>query len=53
MVNNAGIMDNFVPVANVTDDLWEKVMAVNVTGVMMAIRKAMPIFAQNKKGGYC
>jgi NAD(P)-dependent dehydrogenase (short-subunit alcohol dehydrogenase family) len=50
LVNNAGIMDNFFPVADVTDELWDRVMAVNVTGAMRAIRKAMPIFAQNKKG---
>lgn len=50
LVNNAGIMDNFVPVADLTDELWDKVMAVNVTGPMRAIRKAMPIFTQNKKG---
>ncbi|MFA5828661.1 MAG: SDR family oxidoreductase [Candidatus Shapirobacteria bacterium] len=50
LVNNAGIMDNFVPIADVTDELWEKVLGVNLTGPMRTIRKAMPIFSQNKKG---
>jgi len=50
LVNNAGIMDNFVPVAALTDELWEKVISVNVTGPMRAIRKAMPIFLEKKKG---
>ena len=48
LVNNAGIMDNFVPACDVTDDLWEKVFAVNSTGPMRATRRALPIFI--KKG---
>lgn len=50
MVNNAGIMDNFIPVAEVTDEVWDKVMAVNTTGPMRIIRKVMPIFMEKKKG---
>lgn len=50
VVNNAGIMDNFVPIADVTDALWDKVMAVNTTGPMRMIRKVMPIFLEKKKG---
>ncbi len=50
LVNNAGIMDNFVPAAAITDELWEKVFAVNITGPMRAIRKALPIFMEKKSG---
>jgi len=50
LVNNAGIMDNFVPAGEVTDELWEKVFAVNVTGPMRAIRKALPIFIKKGSG---
>lgn len=50
VVNNAGIMDNFIPVAEVTDDIWDKVIAVNTTGPMKTIRKVMPIFLEKKKG---
>lgn len=50
LVNNAGIMDNFVPAGDVTDELWDRVFGVNVTGPMRAIRKALPIFIQKKKG---
>jgi len=50
LVNNAGIMDNFVPAGAVTDELWEKIFAVNSTGPMRAIRKALPIFTTKKKG---
>lgn len=50
LVNNAGIMDNMVPAADLTDDLWDKVMAINVTGQMRAIRKALPIFLEKGQG---
>lgn len=50
LVNNAGIMDNFAPVGDVTDQLWEKVFAVNVTGTMRTMRQAMPIFLDKEAG---
>jgi NAD(P)-dependent dehydrogenase (short-subunit alcohol dehydrogenase family) len=50
LVNNAGIMDNFMPAGAVTDELWEKVFAVNATGPMRAIRKALPIFIAKGSG---
>ena len=50
LVNNAGIMDNFVPAGEVTDELWEKIFAVNTTGPMRAIRKALSIFTEKKSG---
>jgi len=50
LVNNAGIMDNFLPAAEVTDAAWEMVFAINVTGAMRAIRKALPIFLEKRSG---
>ncbi len=50
LVNNAGIMDNFVPAAALTDELWEKVFAVNATGPMRGTRKALAIFIEKKSG---
>ena len=50
LVNNAGIMDNFFPAAEVTDELWERVFAINTTGPMRAIRKALPIFIKKGSG---
>ncbi|WP_029421987.1 SDR family oxidoreductase [Alicyclobacillus macrosporangiidus] len=49
LVNNAGIMDKMTAAADVTDELWERVFAVNVTGPMRAIRRALPIMM--KQGG--
>jgi NAD(P)-dependent dehydrogenase (short-subunit alcohol dehydrogenase family) len=50
LVNNAGIMDNFTPAGELTDELWEKVFAVNSTGPMRTIRKALPIFTAKGSG---
>ncbi|MFD0714798.1 SDR family oxidoreductase [Paenibacillus sp. GCM10027626] len=50
LVNNAGIMDNMTPLHEVTDALWERVLAVNTTGPMRAIRLALPIFTAKGKG---
>lgn len=50
IVNNAGIMDNMVPAANITDDLWERVFSINVTGVMRGTRKALSVFLEKNSG---
>ncbi|MCL8206971.1 MAG: glucose 1-dehydrogenase [Actinomycetia bacterium] len=50
LVNNAGIMDGMVPAHEVSDELWDRVLAVNVTGPMRAIRKALPIMMQQGRG---
>jgi len=43
LVNNAGIMDRFLPVGEVTDEVWARVLAVNLTGPMMLCRAAVPV----------
>jgi NAD(P)-dependent dehydrogenase (short-subunit alcohol dehydrogenase family) len=43
LCNNAGIMDEFQGVAELDDDVWEKVMAINLDGPMYLTRKAVPI----------
>ena len=50
LVNNAGIMDDFSPIGDVKDDLWDRVFEVNVKGVMRATRQAMPIFLEKGAG---
>lgn len=50
LVNNAGIMDNFVPAGDLTDELWERVFAVNSTGPMRTMRKALEIFLPKNSG---
>ncbi|GAB3603012.1 SDR family NAD(P)-dependent oxidoreductase [Microbacterium aureliae] len=41
LVNNAGIMDGFEPTAEITDETWARVMAVNVTAVMTLTRAVL------------
>ncbi|MBC1309374.1 SDR family oxidoreductase [Listeria booriae] len=50
LVNNAGIMDNFVPAGEVTDELWDRVFAINTSGVMRTTRKAISIFEKQGNG---
>jgi NAD(P)-dependent dehydrogenase (short-subunit alcohol dehydrogenase family) len=42
LCNVAGIMDRFLPVGELTDELWNRVLAVNLTGPMNMIRAALP-----------
>jgi len=50
LINNAGVMDNFTPVADVTDELWEKVTGTNLNGCFFACREAIPLFLENGSG---
>ena len=51
MVNNAGIMDNMEPIADVTDEVWERLMAVNLDGPFWICRRAVKMMlAQEEKG---
>jgi NAD(P)-dependent dehydrogenase (short-subunit alcohol dehydrogenase family) len=42
LFNNAGILDGFLPVAELPDDVWDRILAVDLTGPMMAARAAIP-----------
>lgn len=51
LVNNAGVMDDMAPIAQVTDEKYEQVFAVNVYGPMAAMRKACQVFLAQGNGG--
>ena len=34
VINNAGIMDNLLPIAEMPDDMWERIMNINLNSVM-------------------
>lgn len=51
IVNNAGIMDNLLPIAEMDDDVWERLMSVNLNSVMYGTRKAVRYFLENERGG--
>jgi NAD(P)-dependent dehydrogenase (short-subunit alcohol dehydrogenase family) len=50
LVNNAGVMDYMAGVGEVTDDIWRKVMAINVDGPMYTCRRAVQHMLENGGG---
>jgi NAD(P)-dependent dehydrogenase (short-subunit alcohol dehydrogenase family) len=50
LANIAGIMDKMGGLADVTDDVWDRVIAVNVTGMMRLTRAVLPIMLAAHKG---
>src|SRR5687768_9571585 len=42
LCNNAGILDNLTPLADVDDALWNRVMGINVNGPFYACRRVIP-----------
>ncbi len=50
LINNAGVMDNFEAVADITDELWEKVISINLTAPMKVLRKVIPIMVNQESG---
>lgn len=50
LVNNAGIMDGFVPIAEVIDEAWDRVFAVNVNAPMRLIRAVLPGMLETGRG---
>lgn len=50
LVNCAGVLDNIQAAHHVDDAVWQRVMDINVGGVMRGIRKILPIFQEQKSG---
>ncbi|MBD3918348.1 glucose 1-dehydrogenase [Paenibacillus sp. PR3] len=51
LVNNAGVMDNFTPVGDVSDELWDRLIDINLKGPFMACRTAVNIMKEQPNGG--
>ena len=50
LINNAGIMDGNLPLVELDDKTWEKVLAVNLTAMMRLCRAAIPHMIQTGHG---
>lgn len=50
LCNNAGILDQLVPLVEVTDELWNKVMGVNLNGPFFTCRAVLPIMIEQGGG---
>ena len=51
LVNNAGIMDEFKPIGEVTNEQWNQIMNINLVGPMYAMRKAVQVMCNQETGG--
>ena len=50
LCNNAGVMDMMTPAANVSLELWERVLSINLNGPFLACRRAIPIMLEQGGG---
>ncbi|HTL81410.1 MAG TPA: SDR family oxidoreductase [Bacteroidia bacterium] len=50
LVNNAGVLDNFMPVADATNEMWDHVMGVNINGPFYLCRLVVPIMLKQGRG---
>lgn len=50
LANVAGIMDNMTPLHEMSDDVWERVMNVNVVGMMRLSRAVLPSMLKARAG---
>lgn len=50
LANVAGIMDHFIPLGELDDDTWDRVLGVNLDGVMRLTRAVLPIMQTAGRG---
>lgn len=50
LANVAGIMDNMTPLHEVSDEIWERVMAVNTTGLFLLTKAVLPLMLERNAG---
>lgn len=50
LCNNAGVNDQFHGVADVSNEIWERMLAINLNGSMYTSRRAVPIMVRQGSG---
>ena len=50
LVNNAGVLDNYLSADNMSDEVWDRVFDINVTGPMRLIREVLKHMVKENKG---
>lgn len=50
LCNNAGVLDKLTPAGDVTDEMWDSVMGVNVKAPMRLCRSSIPIMMEQGGG---
>jgi 3-oxoacyl-[acyl-carrier protein] reductase len=48
--NNAGILDDFLPVLETSEELWQRVIAVNLTGMFLVAKALLPQMVERGSG---
>lgn len=51
LVNNAGVGGCYEPIGELTNELWQKIMRVDLDGPMYAMRKAVQVMLNQEKKG--
>lgn len=51
LVNNAGVMDYMAGVGELTDDVWQRVLGINLNGPMFTMRRAVQQMLKQETGG--
>jgi NAD(P)-dependent dehydrogenase (short-subunit alcohol dehydrogenase family) len=50
VVNNAGVMDEMLPADELTDEIWDKVIGINLTALMRLTRSALKVMLPAESG---
>lgn len=50
LVNNAGIYPGYIDIENTTNDLWQKILNINLTGPFLGCRTVIPLLRKNNNG---
>ena len=50
LINNAGVLDDFLPITEISTERWEHVMNVNLTACFHTCRAALTLMLNEKKG---
>jgi len=50
LCNNAGVMDLNQGIGELTDEMWQRVLSINLNGPMFAMRRAVPIMLKQGDG---
>jgi 3-oxoacyl-[acyl-carrier protein] reductase len=50
LVNNAGILDNYAPVTETSEELWDRIIGVNLKGLYLVCHALLPAMVGRRSG---
>jgi 3-oxoacyl-[acyl-carrier protein] reductase len=51
LYNNAGILDDYTPLLETSEDLWDGIIDVNLKGIYSVSKEVLPVMLDNDDGG--